>query len=223
MSEDEKNQEIQESSSSNLILEKEQFRPILRQAIETDTNFLTIGGLANLAHNIQNELYKTDSLTKGDFGKRISSSRVELAARVPATVLDRTSVDLSYEVGNISAWLKQKGISVKLNGPRIINWSGGEGKVQAGRAETKVWYADEDFTPGGLVIITEYLSLKLSELTALSEKSEDKRLLGFAASLAGVVSEETRCIAEKGKPLDADTVESMLKTPLAEVGIEIRR
>ena len=202
-----------------LLQEKEQFRPLLEQAIHNDPNFQTINGLGLFAHNLQNELYSTNSISKGDLGRKISNSGIELAARVPATLIDRTDVDLGYETQNIAAWLRKKGLDAKLKGRQRVRFSGGN-ETKANNA-TETWFSQEDFTPGGLVLAYEYLAQKMTEHSALSEQPEDKKVLKLASVMASIVSEEIRNIVLEGKPLDADTTTAMLKSPLAEAGMEI--
>jgi hypothetical protein len=220
MTENPGNKEIELEKHSRFFQEKEQFRPLLEQVIRNDDHFNTVEGLAIFANNLQHELHLTSSATKGDFGRVIFNAGTELAARVTPTLIDRSDVDLDYEKGNLSEWLRTKKLDVKLEGPRRLTFTPGENTNKQNREEDS-WFSEEDFTPGGLVLAYEYLAVKMTEYAALSRDLDDKKVFRLASVMASVVSEEIRSIALTGKPIEALTTEAMLKTPFSEVGFAI--
>ncbi|OGM13845.1 hypothetical protein A3A76_05020 [Candidatus Woesebacteria bacterium RIFCSPLOWO2_01_FULL_39_23] len=198
--------------------QKQGFQSQLRELVINNPNAGTIAGLNNLAHTLQYELYQTSGITRGDFGRGISGAGTEFLARVPATMLDRGSISLSYERGNLAAWFRGKGLDVEVVGKdREVHWSGGSGKP-----ESNYYFKSEELSPGALVAISEHLAVSINRKAAeYKDNPDDVRVMSIAAAIAGVLGEEIRSIAETGRPLDGETAKALLDKPLTDIGLQI--
>lgn len=209
--------------SVNFTHQKREFQTNrLSKLLHQKPNSGTIAGMANLAGQAQVDLYTTDGINRGDTGRRISNANVEMGARVVATLLDRTNINPSYEVGNINAWLRSKGLETQSTVHDDVVWTQGKLSHLAGEVETNHYFSQSDVTVGADATIFDLLALKCSEMAQKhAENPNDVKVLNLASAVATTLSMEISSLATTGQALPKEIYKATLETPLKDFGIQM--
>jgi len=190
-------------------------------------NSHTMSGLYTLGVEMQQRM--NTSLTQmwpPEFRQGLSRAGTEFAARVGITIIDRGSISLSYEQGNLHAWLREKGLDVDLDPAKRFDYPVDWSRLPQGYQEGNYYFVDQPMTPQQLGVMAETVAAKFAGLRdkageTYGPDAEETKLLAMAAAVQLAVSTEIGSVISGQGGLTADQTKELIGPQLKAVGFSL--
>lgn len=190
-------------------------------------NLYTMSGLYTISSELQSRLLSIDdSMWPTEVRNGLLQSGTEFAARVAPTLIDRSKISLSYEQGNLNAWLRNKGLGVELDPNKRFDYSVDWHELPQGSQEMDYYFSKLRFNPQELGVLAENVTAKYETMRDRARKlygsdSEQAKLLDMAAAMELALSAEIGSIISGQGGLTAEQVKELVGPQLKAVGLSL--
>lgn len=190
-------------------------------------NSHTMSGLYMLGSELQQRMYASaDSMWPTEFRSGLSQAGTEFAARVAPTIIDRSNISLSYEQGNLNAWLRNKDLEVELDPSKRFDYPVSWSEMPGGVQEPDYYFSNQQMNPQQYGAMAESVAAKFGSMRDLAEKiygpdAEQTKLLGMVAAVELAVSTEIGSVAGGQGALTAEQVREIVGPQLKAVGFSL--
>jgi hypothetical protein len=187
-------------------------------------NVDTMSGLYMLSAELQKRLYSKNDMWPSQFSSALINARTEYGSRVGQTIIDRGTVNLEYEAGNLQAWLGGKGLEVSVNRNNLLNpnWAS---VTKIGDQEQNYYFDKQVLDPASFGVLAENVAgrfLNLAkEINEKSPNSVEAVLINMAASVQTAIAAEIGDMVNGGKGLRKEQVVEMIKPALNDIGMDL--
>ncbi len=190
-------------------------------------NSHTLSGLYMLGAELQSRMYSTaESMWPSEVRNGLSQAGTELASRVGITLIDRSDISLSYEQGNLNAWLRSKGLKVELDSSKQFDYPISWDELPTGVRESDHYFSDQEMDPQQFQVLAESVAAKFGSMRDLAvekygQNAEQTRLLDMASAVQLAVSAEIGSIVSGQGGLKAEQVRELVGPQLKAVGFSL--
>ncbi len=168
----------------------------------------------------------SDSMWPPEVRQGLSQAGTEFAARVGITLIDRSNISLSYEQGNLHAWLREKGLDVELDPSKKFDYPVDWSRLPQGDQEKDYYFSGQTINPQQLAVMAENVAAKFAGMRDMAGEvygpdSEQVKLLGMAAAVQMAVSTEIGSVISGQGGLTADQTKELIGPQLKAVGFSL--
>ena len=183
-------------------LEPQSVLSVIRLAATIQSSFLFVGA----------------GIQDAQVRRTLSDQRIEYGSRIGATMLREDPSELSYQRGNLQAWLSQKGLSVDVASSHI----GKEVVFAGGKNEYDILLSGEQMNPGAAVVLIDQMRARIDDLLAHEEIQGNLDLLVVVSKVFQLIREEIEA-AVVGTEVPQERYLQMLDAYLDAIGLHVSK